>query len=225
MFGEMKDIRPNLGAISKAAELCHLNVFGLASPEAEDPVPKGTRSIVLLGPHEPGFWLHVGGEPEFLESLPDPLDRWSTRIISVLASDFGGTAVFPFGGPPYAPFTAWAVRSGRAWSSPVTLLVHDTAGLLVSYRGAIALPFAVEAANTSARPCETCVGQPCLAACPVSALTSSGYDLKACHAFLDTSEGQDCMQQGCAVRRACPISQTYGRLSEQSAHHMKAFHS
>ena len=224
MFGEMKDIPPNLGAISKAAELCHLNVFGLASPEAEDPVPKGTRSIVLLGPHEPGFWLHVSREPEFLEPLPDPLDRWSTRIITVLASDFGGTAVFPFGGPPYAPFTAWALRSGRAWSSPVKLLVHDTAGLMVSYRGAIALPFAIESPVPGPQPCDTCVGQPCLAACPVSALTSSGYDLKACHGFLDTPEGQNCMQQGCAVRRICPISQTYPRLPAQSAHHMKAFH-
>lgn len=220
----MNDNRPNLGAISKAAELCHLDVFGLTSPTAEDPVPKGTRSILLLGPHEPGFWLHVSDDPEFQDRRPDPLDRWSTRIISVLASSFGGTAVFPFGGPPYVPFIAWALRSGRAWSSPVKLLVHDTAGLLVSYRGAIALPFAIESPTPGQRPCETCAGQPCLAACPVSALKPLGYDLEACHAFLDTSEGQDCMQQGCAVRHACPISQTYARLPEQSAHHMKAFH-
>ncbi len=220
----MKDIRPNLGAITREAERRHLNVFGLTIPAAEDPVPEGTQSIILLGPHEPGFWLHVSNEPEFRDGRPDPMDRWSMRIITALASNLGGTAIFPFGGLPYAPFIAWALRSGRAWSSPVTLLVHDTAGLQVSYRGAVALPFAIEAEIPNPRPCDTCAGQPCLTACPVSALTLSGYDLKACHGFLDTPAGQDCMQHGCAVRRSCPISQTYGRLSEQSAHHMKAFH-
>ena len=225
MLGKMTDTWPNLGAITQAAKRCHLGVFGITAAKADDPVPDGTLSIVLLGPHEPGFWPYVSNEAEFLDRRPDPMDRWSVRVITALASEIGGTAVFPFGGPPYAPFPAWAVRSGRAWSSPVSLLVHDTAGLLVSYRGALALPFVVEAANTSARPCDTCVGQPCLDACPVSALTSSGYDLSACHAFLDTSEGHDCMQRGCAVRRACPISRTYGRLPEQSTLHMKAFHS
>ena len=33
----------------------------------------------------------------------------------------------------------------------------------------------------------------------------------------------DCMSKGCAVRRACPVSQSYGRMEDQSAFHMRAF--
>jgi len=56
------------------------------------------------------------------------------------------------------------------------------------------------------------------------AFTEAGYDVPACHAFLDTSAGQDCLTTGCAVRRACPVSQSYGRVPEQSAYHMRQFH-
>src|SRR5690606_32793914 len=127
-----------------------------------------------------------------------------------------GTAYFPFGGPPHRPFIAWARRSGRAHPSPVTLLVHDTMGLMVSYRGAIGLRYRLRLPAPAANPCDDCIPRPCLTACPPAALTGGGYDLDACHGFLDRPEGQDCMATGCAVRRACPVSQAYARLPEQS---------
>ena len=105
-----------------------------------DEVP-GYTSLVLLGPAGPDFWPHVTAAPEFADGAPDPLDRWSLRVIGALASDLGARAVFPFDGPPWPSFTGWARRSGRAWSSPVGLLVHDTTGLMLSYRGALALLF------------------------------------------------------------------------------------
>ena len=185
----------------------------------------GSGTLVLLGPREPGFWPAVIASPEWQDGAADPLDRWSARVIGTLAEGFGGRALFPFGGLPYHPFYRWAVTSGRAWVSPVTLLVHETAGLMVSYRGAILLPGRLELPPVPARsPCAECAGQPCLAACPAGALGASGYDLPACHGFLDTAAGSDCLSSGCRVRRACPISQGYGRLAAQSAYHMGLFH-
>ena len=201
-----------------------LDIFGGFTPVKAAQAPASAKTILLLGPHEPGFWPHISTAREFTDQQPDPLDRWSQRIITELAGLAGGTALFPFGGPPYQPFIAWALRSGRAWTSPVGLLVHDRAGLFVSYRGALALPYHVDLPPLGQSPCLTCPGQPCRSACPVGALTDAGYDLGACHAYLDTKHGQDCMMRGCAVRRACPISASYGRLAEQSAFHMKAFH-
>lgn len=226
MFTPMDDGVFDINTISELAQRQHLDVLGTVVPERDDPVPDGTKTVLLLGPREPGFWRNVATAPEFHDDLPDPMDRWSTRVISGLAGALGGAAVFPFGGPPYAPFIRWAQRSNRCWASPVTLLVHNTAGLMVSYRGALALPFSPDLAATAtgAKPCDGCAAQPCLSACPVGALTGSGYDLDACHAYLDTPEGQDCMQNGCAVRRACPVSQTHARLPEHSAFHMRAFH-
>ena len=35
---------------------------------------------------------------------------------------------------------------------------------------------------------------------------------------------RDCMKAGCLVRRACPVTQAYARMPEQSAYHMRQFH-
>lgn len=199
----------------------HLAVMGSLDAAPGDALPDGTRTIVLLGPHEPGFWAHVNTAPEFHDSAPDPMDRWSMRVIDGLAMALGGSALFPFGGPPWHPFIGWAKRTGRAWDSPVGLLVHDTAGLFVSFRGALALPFALEH-TTATNPCEGCA-RPCLDACPVDALTETGYDISACRTFIAAPEGAGCMTRGCAVRRACPVSRTYARQPAQSAVHMEAF--
>jgi hypothetical protein len=78
--------------------------------------------------------------------------------------------------------------------------------------------------ETGESPCATCPDQPCRSACPVAALSPERYDTATCHGFLETAPGKDCMTQGCAARRACPVSASYGRLPEQSHFHMKAFH-
>ena len=181
-------------------------------------------TIVLLGAG-PDFWATFRAAPEALDSAPDPIDRWSTRVIGALAARFGARPRFPFGGPPYEPFLAWAAASGRAAQSPVGMLVHDTVGLMISYRGALHLPQTLPLPDPStASPCTACA-RPCVTACPVGALSETRpYDVPACHAYLDTAPGADCMQSGCAVRRACPVSAGAGRSAAQSAHHMEYFH-
>lgn len=211
----------SLAALAVRASEHRLSIFGMLESRPEDGI--GTGTLALLGPAEPDFWAHVMAEPEFSDGLPDPMDRWSERVISELATRLGGQAVFPFG-TPVRPFVSWALRSGRAWQSPVRLLVHDVAGLMVSYRGAVLMPDAAEAEEACTPPCETCAEKPCLTACPAGALTGAGYGLDACHTYLDTQEGRDCMTRGCAVRRTCPLSRKYGRSEKQSAFHMEHFH-
>jgi NAD-dependent dihydropyrimidine dehydrogenase PreA subunit len=182
-------------------------------------------TLVLLGTG-PGFWPVFSTSPERLDKQPDPVDRWSQRVVGGLAIQLKAQAIFPFGGPPYEPFIAWALASGRAFQSPVGMLVHGAVGMMVSYRGAlqfsenIAVP-----APEAASPCQNCVAQPCTSTCPVGALGAAhSYDVDLCHAYLDTEAGRDCMANGCAVRRACPVSDGAGRVSAQSNLHMKAFH-
>lgn len=195
---------------------------GFAAEPGEAGLPAGTTTLLMLGPGA-GFWPHLTAQPEWQDGAPDPVDRWSRRAIGRIACDLGAKALFPFGGPPWHPFYAWALRTGRVWESPVRLLVHDTQGLWVSFRGALALkePVALPPAP-AAPPCAACAGRPCRSACPAGALVPAGYDLDRCHGFLDTGAG--CMGQGCAVRRACPVSQGYDRMPEQSAYHMAQFH-
>ena len=196
----------------------HLAVMGVV----QDDLPEGVATLVLLGPLEPGFWPAFTASPEYRDDTPHPLDRWSLRVITRMAERLGATPFFPFGGPPYQPFIAWAKASGRAHSSPVGLLVHDTAGLMISYRGALGFAERIEAPAPPPNPCETCQTRPCLTACPVDAFASGSYDVAACKTDLDRP-GNDCMTRGCAVRRACPVSRDYGRLEAQSSFHMRAF--
>lgn len=213
----------NLAAIEQAAAAHRLFVSGAFHPGPGDAAPAGTGTLVLLSPAEPGFWPHVTASPEFADGARNPLDRWSTRVIDTLAQGFGATALLPFGGPPWHPFYAWALRSGAAWRSPVSLLVHERMGLWASYRGALALPDVLTLPEPPGNPCSGCPA-PCTSACPVAALDAQGYKVAACHGFLDSTAGTGCLSFGCAVRRTCPVSAAYGRLAEQSAWHMRQFH-
>lgn len=212
--------------LEAAAAVRNLAVYGAWHPQDDPDTPEGTRTMLLLGPLEPGFWAEVTRSPEFTDGRSDPLDRWSRRVIGTWACDLGdGTkALFPFGGPPWHPFIRWAQASGRAHISPVGLLVHDSAGLMISYRGALALKTRIDLPNPPPTPCASCTHRPCTLACPVSALTPTSYDVPACKSHLDTAAGLDCHGRGCAVRRSCPVSRGHGRAEAQSAFHMRSFH-
>ncbi|MFY0681711.1 MAG: ferredoxin [Thalassovita sp.] len=206
--------------ISDAATARHLTVLGGLHPKDRPNI--GT--LLLLGPHEPEFWPQFQRSPEATDAQPDPMDRWSKRVVTALAADLGAEAVFPFGGPPFEPFIAWALQTGRIWTSPVGLLVHDRAGLFVSFRGALAFRDHIPLPKAPRQsPCDSCASQPCKDACPVEALQAQSYDVAACKSHLRTAAGASCLEAGCLARRACPLSATYGRLEAQSAFHMKAF--
>ncbi len=207
-----------LAQITQTAATHHLAVLGGFHADNDPTLPDGTQTLLLLGPAEPGFWAHIHGQPEW-DGAPDPIDRWSRRVIGRMACDLGAKALFPFGGAPYHPFYTWARQTGRVWDSPIKLLVHADQGLMVSFRGALALKERIDLPPPQPRPCDTCAA-PCLTTCP--ALTASGYDVPACHDMLDA--GKDCMKLGCASRRACPLSLAYARLPEHSAYHMAQFH-
>lgn len=213
---------PGLAAIAEAARARALDVAGLVGLGSA-PMPAGVRTILLLAPDEPRFWPRFIQSPEYCDGESDPMDRWSSRIIGALANELGAQPLFPFATQPPHPFYTWALASGRVWSSPVQFLIGTRAGLWASYRGALGFADALDPLPSVAKPCDSCA-QPCATACPVGALTPAGYDTNACHAYLDTEAGQDCMTNGCAVRRACPVSVTFGRDPNQSAFHMRHFH-
>lgn len=196
-----------------------LQLLGTCAITAEDALDC-TGILHLIGPNEPNFWPIFTQSTEYADGAPDPLDRWSRRVLGDIATASGGKPVFPFGKPPYLPFYTWALRSGRFWASPIGFLVHDTAGLFVSLRGAIVLPGRVRA-SSGKNPCDSCPDQPCRSACPVEAFRK-GYDVAACKEHIASTAGADCMSDGCRARRICPIGQG-NRLPDQAAFHMQAF--
>ena len=212
-----------LDQIAAQAQTHRLMPLGLCQ-RADAPLPEGVKTLVLLGPDQRDFWAHFTQSPEYRDGAPDPMDRWSERVIGAMAQALGGQAFFPFGTRPPHPFYTWALATGRIWSSPVQFLVHERAGLWVSFRGAIGFGQTVTDTDPPPRnPCDGCPA-PCANACPVAALTPAGYDVAACHDYLDSAPGAACMSRGCAVRAVCPVSQATGRAPAHSAFHMRQFH-
>ncbi len=182
------------------------------------------KTIVLFGTG-PDFWAAFSVSPEYLDGNKHPVDRWSKRVVGDLAQTFDGACQFPSDGPPYPPFIRWALDSGQFFQSPVGMMAHPQVGLMISLRGALILPTEIPIPQQDTpSPCLTC-DAPCITACPVDALSAdSGYNIAACHTFLDTEKGTDCMSRGCIARRACPHSSKAGRTDSQSALHMRSFH-
>lgn len=210
-------------AVSASVRAAQLEIVGGFHPGPGDDLPEEVGTLVLLGPQEPGFWEVVSAAPEFRDGTPDPLDRWSERVIARLARDLDALPFYPFG-EPRRPFVRWALKTGRVWASEVHLMISAGAGLLLSFRGALGLRDRLELPPRGQRPCDICAGKPCHTACPVGALTPKGYDVATCRAWLATPEGAaDCGAYGCAVRRACPSSAGHPRDSALHAHHMRYF--
>ena len=180
-------------------------------------------TLFLIGPDGRAFWDILQTTPEFQDGMPNPIDRYSTRVLTAIAHDIGGDALFPFGGPPYQPFIKWALASNRCFASPVQFLVHAELGLFTSFRGVVRLSGQHPVPPPLPNPCDSCADKPCLSACPVSAVGKENYNVAACHVFLDSEAGVSCMARGCAVRRACPVGQDL-RPEGQSAFHMRYFH-
>lgn len=211
---------PRLAEIGERLAPLGLAVCGGFHPGPRDGAPKGMGTLLLVGADGERLWPVFAAAPEHSDGVPDPLDRWSRRVLTAVAAGFGGRAVFPFEGPPYPPFIAWAARGEHSRPSPVRLPVSPVRGLWASYRGALALPGRLELPLTPATdPCLGCPA-PCLTACPVVALTASGYDVDACVAHVGDAGGTAC-RLGCLVRRACPVGEA--PPLPQRRFHMDAF--
>jgi epoxyqueuosine reductase QueG len=208
---------PVLSAIRRAG----FTALGWFEPRADDQVPAAARFVVLVGNAGPDMFRRFAAERDPATAT---IDAWTRDVIGRLAADLSATAVYPFDTPPL-PFLTWARRGGAGHVSPLGLNIHGTYGLWHAYRAALLFPVAFDLPTPSpgARPCDTCVGTPCLSTCPVGAFSPAGYDVAACAAFLETPEGEECLARGCRARRACPVGQGFTYSAAQASFFMRAF--
>lgn len=223
----MTEPKTSLAEIERALTAIGLVLRGAFHPEPGDKVPAlsagaPARTLVLAGNAGGSMWAAFGNT----ERAPQhALDAWSRAVLEPIAARFGGAALFPGGAPPYPPFIAWAQRAGPVTSSPIGLLIHPDYGLWHAYRGALALPDRLDLPepDTRPRPCDACPGKPCLTTCPVGAFTPSGYQVRTCIDYLESTPGNACSSHGCAARHACPVGRDYLYQPAQAAFHMAAF--
>lgn len=216
-------------SVCRGVEARGLVPRGAFHPTDADAVPamadgRAVDALVLVGVVGRAGWDAFQGSAEAGQS-PDPLDRWSRRVVTELAAELGAEPLFPFGGPPFLPFLRWARRAEAVHPSPIGPLIHPDYGLWHAYRGALAFQEAMDLppADTRAPPCEACADKPCLTTCPVGAFGPDGYDVPACIGHIGADRGRDCLAGGCLARRACPVGVAYRYVPAQMGFHMRAF--
>jgi hypothetical protein len=216
-FAEIAGVAKEIGLASRGG-------FRLAEEERVGALA-GASTLLLFGFVGAAQWPVFAASREAQDGRRHPLDRWSRRVLTSLGTQFAAKPLFPFEGPPYWPFQAWARRAESVFPSPLGMLIHSEYGLSHSYRGALAFAAAIEAPAIapSASPCDSCAAKPCLKACPVEAFSTAGYDVEACAGWLRQDEGASCLGGGCLARRACPIGPDYAQTPEQARFHMAAF--
>ncbi|HTJ63870.1 MAG TPA: hypothetical protein VL899_08665 [Alphaproteobacteria bacterium] len=215
----------DIGAIGDHVAAAGLAFRGAFHPAPDDMAPPGTGTLVLVGFTGQHEWPAFSDSPEASDGRPDPLDRWSRRVIGATAGDLGATALFPFGGPRFLPFQRWAMKAEPVRPSPLGILIHPDWGLWHAYRGALAFAerLSLPPPDTRPSPCDSCAAKPCLSACPVDAFGPAGYDVPACVRHIASPAGSDCMGGGCLARRACPIGVVHRHAPEQARFHLSAF--
>ncbi len=212
--------------LAAAGFLC-LGGFAPRAGDRVPPLPGGSQpgGLYLIGSTGPGLWPHLISSPEFADGLRDPMDRYTRRFLSTLASQTGFEPVFPFEGPPYHPFQQWAMKCGSFSQSPIGVLAHRTYGVWAGFRAVFLSPDAFEdaAPPDTHGPCGSCAAKPCLTACPVGAFSiDTGYDVPKCRTHLKSDRTRPCWS-GCLARTSCPVGQEHRPAPETAGFHMESF--
>lgn len=200
----------------------------------EGAIAAGTGAL-LFGNAGPSMWRHFSQSPEYRDGQPEPLDRWTRRIVVGVtdAAGQGTHALFPFGAPVW-PFQRWARRAMGVDASPLGMLIHPEYGLWFALRCAIAVPGlsrevekVIQLPEKMNHPCDACTGKPCMNSCPVDAFSVGNFEARRCRSYLanerPSTGGPNCMKDGCAARNACPVGVEWRYPPEQLRFHMDAF--
>jgi len=216
-----------IATIEHAIADAGLIVVGGFRPRPEDGVPAPATAVVLVGNAGPAMWRAFAAAvpPSERDSRRHPLDDWTRSVLTAAAESLGVRVLFPFDGPPWYPFQAWALRTNTVHPTPIGPLIHPDYGLWHAYRGAfvLAAPIDLPAPDSRPSPCDSCAEQPCLSTCPVDAIAHNAYDVPACTNHIASAAGRDCLDFGCRARLACPVGRTYAYDPAQAAFHMRKF--
>ena len=197
-------------------------------------------ALLLVGNVGERMWRKFTPSQEYCDGKPDPLDRWSERVLSTVAERLWSesnrvAAIYPFTGPPYWPFQRWARACEPLFDSPLGLLIHPRFGLWHAYRGALLIEYFAPRAQSAdssecGHPCLSCQTKPCLSACPVAAFSplistekvTSEYDVESCIGHVKGG-GSECQGGGCLARLACPQARDWTYTTAQHRFHLQAF--
>jgi hypothetical protein len=183
------------------------------------------RAALVVGSGGSAFFEQFLKAPEAADGSPDPLDRFTARLVGELTSaalaplGVAHALAFPFAGrAPLIPFQRLGRAAGLGGPSPLGLQVHPDFGPWWAYRALVVLDRPLNAFAPLSDGCAGCPA-PCVAACPAGAVARAGFAVATCHARRLTAEP---CRLSCAARIACIRGPEHRYSDRQLAFHMAA---
>jgi hypothetical protein len=195
-----------------------------AGPLALDDLLAGAAGALIVGSGGPTFFDRFDAGPEAVDGVPNPLDRYTERVVTGAARDLlaprgSAHAVhFPFGVRPLIPFQRLGRAAGLGGPGPLGLQIHPTFGPWWAYRALIVLDRPLPAAPPTGDGCAGC-DAPCVAACPAGAVARTGFDIVSCQARRLVAEP---CRLSCVARITCVRGPEHRYRDEELAFHMRA---
>jgi ferredoxin len=195
-----------------------------ARPLALDDLLAGAAGALIVGSGGPAFFDRFDGSPEAVDNAPEPLDRYTERVVTCATRDAlhsrGSTHAvhFPFGVRPLIPFQRLGRAAGLGGPGPLGLQIHPTFGPWWAYRALIVLDRPLPPAAPPGDGCAGC-DAPCVAACPAGAVARGGFDIVACQARRLVAEP---CRLSCVARITCVRGPEHRYRDEELAFHMRA---
>ena len=149
------DYNKKTGAPPESASELTLRVAAALAPDGLLPRgmlrPDASHTILLIGNAGPRMWQR------YRRSQASSLDSWTRTVVDPVAAQLDARAIYPFEGPPYAPFHRWALASGTVHQSPIGLLIDKEFGLWHAYRAALSFSQQIDLPPTPSHDsrCET----------------------------------------------------------------------
>ena len=191
------------------------------------------QSGILIGNVGSKMWDRFVRSIEYGDGKPNPMNRWTAKIVGELANSTNGLPIYPFD-EPYWPFQKFAQKAAKVQPSPLGILIHPEFGLWHAFRAVLVFDDPVEVLQSYVskhyieevqnHPCNDCLEKPCLSSCPVGAIDENGLNPSTCFAHLKTGSDPNCLATGCEARNACPVGSANRYCQEQIQFHMKHYY-
>lgn len=218
-----------------------LKLWG-ATDLAVDDCPVGEESrkgmvAALVGNAGPSMWRSFDASDEKIDGNPDPLDRWTRKVVTKIGDEAGLVSRFP-SDKPWWPFQRISARVMGLKQSPLGILIHPEYGLWHAFRALLLVEPETEIVShlkglspdpeAVIHPCDSCMDKPCISACPVDAFGSIGaarIDRGRCLSHVVSGATPHCLDMGCYSRSACPVGKEWRYGDAQLKFHMLSYSS
>jgi hypothetical protein len=179
---------------------------------------------VVVGSGGGAFFERFEASPEAGDGAPNPLDRFTRRVVEAAVQvalgplAVGHGVAFPFRGAPVVPFQRLGRAAGLGGPSPLGLQTHPVFGPWWAYRALVLADAALPPAAPLGDGCAGCPA-PCVTACPAGAVRLAGFSIPDCHRR--RLEAEPC-RLSCVARIACVRGPEHRYPDRELAFHMAA---